>query len=140
MSDEEYLAGRGDLALAIGIALRRAREAKNLTQEDVGDMVGVSSEFYARIERGHALPSIATFFKLASLLQVRGDEMLGIIGPSEDRNDDDDDARRRRLAGLLAGTRPASSAQGGPTHSQGRPHTLRLVAYLLGELDKRGKQ
>lgn len=65
------------LAKTIGQAARAARKAQKLTQEDAAERVGVSVEFYARIERGISLPSIATFAGIVSALGVSADALLG---------------------------------------------------------------
>ncbi|MEM9491193.1 MAG: helix-turn-helix transcriptional regulator, partial [Myxococcota bacterium] len=59
-----------ELAKSIGVAARQARKALHLTQEDAAERINVSSEFYARIERGTSLPSIITFARIVSTLGV----------------------------------------------------------------------
>jgi len=73
----------GRVKRSIGKVLRRARTVKGWTQEDVADYIGVSSEFYARVERGHAWASIGTLRKLAALFRVSADAFLGFkpLGP-----------------------------------------------------------
>lgn len=66
------------LAKTIGSAARSARLARGLTQEDAADIVGVSLEFYARIERGKTLPSVPTLLRLAAALGVSADVLLGL--------------------------------------------------------------
>ncbi|MCG8419854.1 MAG: helix-turn-helix transcriptional regulator, partial [Proteobacteria bacterium] len=56
--------GRVWLQATIGRVTRNVREAKKLTQADIAERIGLSAEFYARIERGIALPSIRTLAKL----------------------------------------------------------------------------
>lgn len=65
------------LAKSIGAAARRARKALQLTQEDAAERIGVSVEFYARIERGNSLPSVPTFVKIATALGISADNLLG---------------------------------------------------------------
>ncbi|MCG8418158.1 MAG: helix-turn-helix domain-containing protein [Proteobacteria bacterium] len=66
-----------ELAKSIGGAARTARKALQLTQEDAAERINVSVEFYARIERGTSLPSIATFARIVSALGVSADTLLG---------------------------------------------------------------
>ena len=66
-----------ELAKTIGTAARQARTALRLTQEDTAERIGVSVEFYARIERGTSLPSILTFAGIVSALGVSADALLG---------------------------------------------------------------
>lgn len=67
-----------ELASNIGIAVRTAREAFGLTQAEVAERVGIATEVYGRLERGHMLPSIQTFHKLCTVLRCSGDELLGL--------------------------------------------------------------
>lgn len=71
------------LAKSIGAAARRARKALELTQEDAAERIGVSVEFYARIERGNSLPSVPTFVRIANSLGVSADTLIGRT-PAED--------------------------------------------------------
>lgn len=60
----------------LGKTVRKARIALGLTQEDAAEKIGISVEFYARIERGQALPSLKTFFVMAIVFQG-ADKLLG---------------------------------------------------------------
>ncbi len=68
-----------DLARHIGGNARRARLALQLTQEDVAERIGVSLEFYSRLERGGTLPSVPTLHRLVSALNVSADVLLGRV-------------------------------------------------------------
>src|SRR5258708_39791527 len=65
------------LAVTIGAAARSARVRARLTQADVAERVGIASEVYGRLERGHMLPSVQTLRKLCDVLQVSADVALG---------------------------------------------------------------
>jgi transcriptional regulator with XRE-family HTH domain len=67
-----------ELAAVIGRAARHARQALGLTQEQVAEKLGMSLEFYSRIERGVVLPSVQTFVCLAEVLRVDGNTLLGL--------------------------------------------------------------
>jgi transcriptional regulator with XRE-family HTH domain len=67
------------LARHIGVEARRARHALRLTQEDIAERVGVSLEFYSRLERGGTLPSVPTLVRLVSALEVSADILLGRV-------------------------------------------------------------
>lgn len=69
------------LRATVGPRLKLARKALGLTQEDAAELIGISSEFYARMERGNALPSVETLRKLANALRVSVDYLLGADGP-----------------------------------------------------------
>ena len=62
----------------IGPRLRQARKAMSITQEQAAKLIDISAEFYARVERGHALPSVPTIHKMADALYVTVDHLLGI--------------------------------------------------------------
>lgn len=47
-----------------------AREAKNLSQEELGQLVGVSRKSISNYETGNATPHKSTMIKLASALEV----------------------------------------------------------------------
>jgi transcriptional regulator with XRE-family HTH domain len=53
-----------------GKQLRRLRRSKDLTQEQLADNVGVSTEFISNIERGRNAPSFETLERLAGALNV----------------------------------------------------------------------
>ena len=64
------------LAAGIGRHARLARRAQRMTQADVAAGLGVTAEFYARIERGHALPSVTTLARLAGTLDLDLDAII----------------------------------------------------------------
>lgn len=114
-----------ELAQSLGRAARAARKALSLTQEDVAERVDISTEFYARIERGHALPSVSTLARLAGALGLSIDALLARRGqkaaePKRAWGEDDRPELRRALRRL----RRAS------------PQTLRAVSALLRELER----
>lgn len=117
------------LMRSIGRAARQARRARKLTQEDVADRVGVSTQFYGRIERGYALPSVTTLRRMLEVLDMRADDLLGVTtseaGPSDDATTqaqlEADNPHLRRLMRYL---RRAS------------PVTLQVVKVLLDEIEK----
>lgn len=120
-----------ELAKSIGAAAREARKALELTQEDAADRIGVSAEFFARIERGNALPSVPTFARISAALGVSADALLGL------------------RPGHVAPLQPAWAAVSPPTDSpeirrlirrlrRATPATLRLVTMLVKELERLG--
>ena len=98
------------LSRNIGDAVRQARKAANLTQEQAAEHVGISPEFYARIERGVALPGMRTLYRLATGLGISGDVLLGAFVGPEDRPDDDISPQLRRLIRRLRRLRPDAIA------------------------------
>lgn len=118
------------LAQSIGNAAREARRSLQLTQEDAAERIGVSVEFYSRIERGAALPSLTTFVRMAHVLNVSSDVMIGRrpsgeseaqVAPNLLPSQREERAEVRRVIRRL---RHAS------------PGTLRFVALLLKEMEQ----
>ena len=64
------------LAAGIGRRARLTRRARRMTRADVAERLGVTAEFYARIERGHALPSVTTLARLAGALDLELDAII----------------------------------------------------------------
>lgn len=61
---------------AIGTRIKEAREAKGLTQEQLAEMVGLSSTHISVIERGVKTPKLETFIEIANALDVTSDSLL----------------------------------------------------------------
>ena len=68
---------RDELARIFGDNLRAARRERDMTQAQVAEAIAVSNEFYARLERGKALPSAATLLALVKVLRVTADSLCG---------------------------------------------------------------
>ncbi|NVJ01641.1 helix-turn-helix transcriptional regulator [Myxococcus sp. AM009] len=67
-----------ELASMLGAASRAARVRMGLTQADVADRIGMASEVYGRLERGHMLPSVQNLRRLCMVLNVPPHELLGL--------------------------------------------------------------
>lgn len=61
---------------AIGSRIKEAREAKGLTQEQLAEIVGLSSTHISVIERGVKAPKLETFIEIANALDVTSDSLL----------------------------------------------------------------
>jgi transcriptional regulator with XRE-family HTH domain len=59
-----------DLDKAFGIALRKLRLAKKLTQEQLGFEAGLRRTFISSLELGEKQPSLATIQKLATVFEL----------------------------------------------------------------------
>lgn len=66
------------LATTFGSNLRHHRKAKHLTQDQLAEMVELSSEMISKIERGIAAPSFATVEKLSEVLEVPEVAFFGV--------------------------------------------------------------
>lgn len=67
---------KNDLAKGLGRAARKARQQLARTQQEIADDLGVSVEFYSRLERGVTMPSLVTFVRLLDILEVSADALL----------------------------------------------------------------
>lgn len=61
---------------ALSAKLRSTRQDLNLTQEDVASRAGLSTNYYARIERAEVSPSFDTLEKLVKALKIKSSEIL----------------------------------------------------------------
>ena len=61
---------------AIGYQIQSLRKSKGYTQNQLGDLVGVSFQAVSKWERGETLPDIATFVTLAEVLDTTIDNLL----------------------------------------------------------------
>jgi transcriptional regulator with XRE-family HTH domain len=109
------------LARQVGKCMRRARRSRKWKQAQVARAIGVSREFYGRIERGAGLPSLETFVDLLKLFELTPSAVLGDI-PSPAAWADEDPPILRRIVRRLRRA-PAS--------------VLVFVRELLDELDRR---
>ena len=108
------------LAQQVGRCMRRARRARKWKQARVAEAIGISVQFYGRIERGTALPSMDTFARLLTLFELSPSAVLGWVPPTAEAAGDPPVLRRivRRLRRA-----PAS--------------VLAFVREFLDELDRR---
>lgn len=61
---------------AVGQRIKAAREMKELTQEDLAALVGISPTHISIIERGVKTPRLDTFVAIANALEVSADALL----------------------------------------------------------------
>lgn len=60
----------------IAAKLKEIRLNKDLTQTDVAERAGISANYYAKVERGEATPSVETLEKITNALKVRSSDVL----------------------------------------------------------------
>ena len=58
--------------------LKYARERKGLSQKDVAEGIGVAKSTYSLYESGNREPNVQTIKKIADLLNVSADDLLGL--------------------------------------------------------------
>ncbi|MET0403479.1 MAG: helix-turn-helix transcriptional regulator [Cystobacter sp.] len=61
--------------------VRAARDRCKLTQSDVAERIGVDPEVFGRLERGKFIPRVTLLRKLAVVLNVSVDNLLGLDIP-----------------------------------------------------------
>jgi len=65
-----------DIQKKLGLNLQRARNARNLTREQLAEKVGRSLTFIANLECGNKMMSIETLLRLANALGVSTDTLI----------------------------------------------------------------
>ncbi|HSW96232.1 MAG TPA: helix-turn-helix transcriptional regulator [Candidatus Saccharimonadales bacterium] len=60
----------------IGRKLREIRDQKDLSQENVAKAAGISSTYYAGIERGEENPTITVIENICRLFKIKSSEIL----------------------------------------------------------------
>ena len=63
--------------MTIGKNVKRLRQNKGITQEQLGEMLGISSQAVSKWENGSALPDITVLPKLADYFGISIDELMG---------------------------------------------------------------
>lgn len=66
----------------LGGRIKAIRNAKNLTQEQVADQIGVSRQKYARIENGVNSISLDILVKVANVLEVTVGDITKVLDES----------------------------------------------------------
>ena len=60
----------------IGKLIAKLRKSKNLTQQELGNIVGVGNQAVSKWENGNCLPDISIINKLCEVLEITSDELL----------------------------------------------------------------
>ena len=60
----------------IAARLRNIRLKKELTQVEVAEKARINSNYYAKVERGEALPSVLTSKKIVKALGIKSSNVL----------------------------------------------------------------
>lgn len=59
--------------LPIGQKIKAVREQKELTQKEVADKIGVTKQFYGRVENGKTNPTLKTLTAITDVLNCKID-------------------------------------------------------------------
>ena len=65
-----------DMRELVGWNVKRFRQAKGLTQEQLADLSGFSQQYISGLERGRRNPTIVTLFEIAQALGVSHIELV----------------------------------------------------------------
>lgn len=61
-----------------GVRLRVSRENKRLTQQEMGDLLGITAVGYSKYEKETSDPSLSNLKKICEKLEVSADWLLGV--------------------------------------------------------------
>ena len=70
----------------IGLIIKKLRKERNLTQEELAEQLGVTSQAVSKWENGYGLPDISQVIPLASVFNVSTDVLFGLY----EKNTDDE--------------------------------------------------
>ena len=90
----------------LGEQIKRCREKRGFTQEQLAEKIGVSIETISSIERGIKMPRLQNFVAIANQLGVSADELLqdeldfGFIAEANFRDHELSDCAGWRKAGI----------------------------------------
>jgi len=62
--------------LEIASKLKKYRLQKGMKQVDVAKKAGLNSNYYSKVERGEAIPSVITLKKILGALGIKSSEVL----------------------------------------------------------------
>lgn len=68
---------------AIGQRIRKFRKAKRLSQEELAELVGISTTHMSHIETGNTKLSLNVLVDIAAALNVLADDLLSETGPTQ---------------------------------------------------------
>ena len=88
----------------LGEKIKELRKSKGITQEQLADMLVVSSQAVSKWETGVANPDLALIPDLAKLFEVSTDELLGVDSKGKSENNDNKiiDARLEYLEKMMS--------------------------------------
>ena len=87
----------------LGDKIKELRKSKGITQEQLADMLVVSSQAVSKWETGVANPDLALIPDLAKLFEVSTDELLGVDSKGKSENNENKiiDARLEHLEKMM---------------------------------------
>lgn len=64
-----------DFIKRFGFNIKIERQRRSLTQDDLAEMVGISTKHLTRIENGHVTTSISVAYKIAKAMNISIDKL-----------------------------------------------------------------
>lgn len=64
--------------------VKRLREVKGVTLEQLAERTGLTKSYLSKVERGISVPSVATALKLADAFEVSVGDLFGVSAPEKD--------------------------------------------------------
>ena len=64
--------------------VKRLREMKGVTLEQLAERTGLTKSYLSKVERGISVPSVATALKLADAFEVNVGDLFGVSAPEQD--------------------------------------------------------
>lgn len=65
-----------ELAVEIGLKIRRSRKDKNISQEKLALLCNIDRSYIGRIERGEVNLTVEKLYEIASVLDISAKELL----------------------------------------------------------------
>ncbi|MEU0458767.1 helix-turn-helix transcriptional regulator [Streptomyces sp. NPDC006129] len=72
----------------VGEQIRRVREHRNMTQQDVCGRSGIDVATYSRIEQGHSSPKLDTLIRIADAMRVELEDLVHRDAAAPDGGDE----------------------------------------------------
>jgi transcriptional regulator with XRE-family HTH domain len=65
-----------NMNIIVGNKLKKLRQAKNMSQEEIADYLNISQSAYARMERGESASWATHFNKICDLFQIKPENLV----------------------------------------------------------------
>ncbi len=76
-----------NISAVLSLLIKRQRKAKNMTQQQLAQKVGLSTRHIGKLEDGTYLPKFVTYLKLAQVLQFDVSEIEKLAQISTNKNE-----------------------------------------------------
>lgn len=78
-----FMADYDELQRGIGLAVQEVRTIRGMTQKDLADIAGLTTNYISNLENGHRGISIRTLNRVAGILKVPAQIFVGLNAPDE---------------------------------------------------------